>query len=159
MSDRPTLTWSLKEAKDWLRARVDPGEVCPCCNQKAKVYPRTVHHTLAVALIQLYRRGLTYMPNAPTPFVHAPSLPGDTHEISQLVWWGLIEEEKGKRPDGGRKGFWRITQAGIDFVEGKRTIQKTARVYDAQVVSYRGKQVTIKDCLDDPFDYDRLMSS
>lgn len=144
---------TLAEAKALLRERVFFGDglLCPCCSQRAKVYRRRVHATLAVAAIAIYRAGGTRL------FVHNASLPGDTHESSQLSWWGLIEEERVRRPDGGRAGWWRTTSLGADFVGGQATIPKYVLIYDACVRGFEGAQVTIHDCLGEKFNYRELM--
>lgn len=142
---------TLQQAKDWLRRRIDDGEHCPLCTQYAKVYKRKINSTMARALITLYRH------DERPAFTHGPSLPGDTHEISQLAWWGLIEEERVKRPDGGRAGFWRLTDLGEEFVTGQTTVQKYARIYDSRCLGFEGDLVDIKAAVGDKFNYDELM--
>lgn len=141
----------LGRAKEWLRERVDDGEYCPLCTQYAKVYRRKINSTMARALIALWRH------DARPEFTHGPSLPGDTHELSQFAWWGLIEEEKVKRPDGGRAGFWRLTNEGEAFVRGQMTVQKYARIYDGRCLGLDGDPVSIQDALGNKFNYDDLM--
>lgn len=142
---------SLEEAKAWLRARVEEGAQCPCCNQLAKIYKRKINSTMARALITLYRV------NATDEYIHTADLPGDTHEMSQLVWWGLIEEERVRREDGGRAGHWRITTKGGMFVHGDLLVLKYARVYDGRCLGLVGEPVDIKQCLGSKFDYGELM--
>src|SRR5262245_49532678 len=116
---------TLGEARERLRELVrEGGANCPCCTQFTKVYQRKINSTMARALITLYRA-------APVgTFVHAPSLPGDTHEMSQLEWWKLIEEESVRRPDGGRAGWWCATYLGSQFVRRLILLPKYARVFD-----------------------------
>lgn len=141
----------LGDARTQLRGLIEDGWTCPCCTQFAKVYRRKVNSTNARSLITLYRHGGTH-------FTHAPSLPGDTHEISQMAWWGLVEEEKVMRPDGGRAGWWRITPEGKDWVIGLSTIPKYARVYDHRCLGLTGDPVTIMDALGSKFRLDDLMA-
>lgn len=149
------LHWSLTEAKDWLRERVEEGAHCPCCTQMAKVYKRRINATMAKTLITLYRY------SAVGEFVHAPSLPGDTHECSQLVWWNLIEEEADHhREDGGRAGWWRVTALGRRFVDGEIALPSHARVYDGRCLALVPKKyLTIQDCLGHKFDLRELLAA
>lgn len=142
----------LGQAKTWLRSRLEKGERCPLCTQHAKIYKRKINSTMARTLITLWR-------TADFDFAHGPSLPGDTHEISQLVWWGLVEEESRVRPDGGRAGWWRITSRGARFVKGLITVPKYAEIYDSRLLKLDPTtMVTIKDALGSRFNYSELMS-
>lgn len=147
---KPLLTDTIEAGKRWLLARVDHGDHCPLCGQMAKVYKRKINATMARTLITLWNV-------AERDFAHGPSLPGDTHEISQLVWWGLVEEESRARPDGGQAGWWRITDAGISFVMGTASVPKYARIYDGRRLGHEGDPVDIKDALGTKFSYEDLM--
>ena len=127
------------------------GIGCPCCLTLAKVYQRRIHGTMARTLITMYRHG------GADGYVHTASLPGDTHEASQLSWWHLIEEEKIRRPDGGRAGWWRITHIGVNWVLARSYIPKYARIYDSEVLDLTGEPVTIQDALGKRFNYRELM--
>lgn len=142
---------TLREARDRLRELVEDGHPCPCCTLFAKVYRHKCDSAMARTLIRLYRAGAMHEP------IHAPSLEGDNHKVSQLSWWGLVEEERVRRPDGGRAGYWWITSAGVEFVLNRSTITKYARIYDARVLGHVGEQVTIEDALGTKFNYRALM--
>ena len=142
---------TLGEARAMLRELVDEGHDCPCCGQLAKVYERKINSTMARALITLYTHG------GADGFRHCPSLPGDTHEISQFAWWGLVTDKDARREDGGRAGYWRLTDKGTAFVTGALAVPKVARVYDHRCLGLAGPEVAITDCLGDRFDYRELM--
>jgi hypothetical protein len=146
---------SLKDARDELRNRVEHGHECPCCKQYAKVYKRTIYATIARALIVMYREGGT------SECVHIPSLFARkaAADVPKLRHWGLIEEERAVREDGGRAGYWRVTGKGEQFVLNHVTVPRNARVYDNRVLSFTGRHVSIVDCLGTAFDYRELMSS
>lgn len=147
---KPAITDTIQAGKVWLISKLDNGEHCPLCGQMAKIYKRKINATMARTLITLWR-------SAGGEFAHGPSLPGDTHEISQLVWWGLVEEEARVRPDGGRAGWWRMTDKGIAFVRGGLNVPKYAKIYDGRVLGFDGDPVTVRDCLGSKFDYSELM--
>lgn len=150
LSDSST---SLQDAREWLALNLREGAICPCCQTVAKVYRRRVHKTIARALIQMYRHGAAH------EFVHTPSLPGDTHEVSQASWWNLIQEEKISRADGGRAGWWKLTPTGVAFVENKIAVPEYALIYDSRLVKLEGDSKSIEDALGKNFNYFELMTS
>jgi len=143
-------TLSLEEAKDWLRDRVDDGARCPCCQQFAKVYRRKINSGMARALIQCYLIGRGQ-------YVHATEL--GSHETAQLQWWGLLEEQPAKRPDGGRTGWWRITPLGEDWMRGKARVPKYVAIYDGKLMAPpHGDWWGIREAVGTKFDLDDLMA-
>lgn len=143
---------TVAEARDVLRTLVDDGHRCPLCTQMAKVYRRRINSTMARTLIRIYHAGGTQH------FVHTASLPGDTHEASQLSWWGLIEEERVVRDDGGKAGRWRVTNDGALFVCRQSMLPEYAVIYDSRVLGTEGKLVSIATALGKKFKYDELMA-
>lgn len=149
----PFVGMSLEEARAWLRARVDHGAACPACTQFAKVYKRSVGSASARALIRLYR-------TSGQQYAHFPSILGRKQaDETKMVYWGLIEEERTLRPDGGRAGWWRVTDFGVDFVLERATIPKVARVYDGRCLELGGRPWSIVDALGKKFNYRELMDS
>lgn len=148
----PAPDWTLAEAKDWLRERVDHGAHCPCCTQHAKIYRRKLNSRMAWGLIRLYRA------TDGTEWGHLPTIAGDGCEVGKLRYWGLVIEEAEARPDGGRSGWWQLTGNGRAFVKGRLAVPKYARIYDGRCLGLRGEPVTIRDCLGERFNYDELMN-
>jgi hypothetical protein len=150
---------SLEEAKDALRLQLQQGEAveCPLCTQMAKIYRRTIHSAMAVALIMLF--------NQEDEWVHFPTLLRDAKQRAgdegKLVYWGLIEPMPGERDDGSRRtGWWRITDLGRSFVQGHTRVGKYASVYDGRCLGIdQTEQVSIRDCLGTNFNYEELMSA
>lgn len=145
----------LSDAKRWLRSRLDAGARCPCCTQRAQTYRRPITSAMAVALIALYRAaGRTYG--------HLPTILQDKQawvsDEAKLRYWGLIEELPEKREDGGRAGWWRLTQLGEDFVRARAAVPRHARIYDGRCLELVGKQTSIRDALGTKFNYDALMA-
>ena len=142
---------TLAEARQWLREVVDDGARCPCCTQLAKVYRRKVHATMARTLIRMYRA------TTPGEYLYLPSIPQKSRDCTGMAWWGLIDEEKTRRDDGGRAGWWRVTPHGVEWVLRLITVPKYARVYDGRVLRHEGDPVSIVDALGTKFDYRDLM--
>lgn len=145
---------SLGHAKAWLRSRIADGEKCPCCGQMAKVYRRRVHHTIARALIDLYRFGL----EEEDYWVHVPSRISPACEVGKARYWSLVEEAQVIRADGGRAGWWRLTDAGVMFVRGLTLIPVHVLIYDGRCLGFEGELVSIADCLGNKFSYAQLMA-
>jgi hypothetical protein len=92
-------------------------------------------------------------------YVHVPSIdPARGGDVAKLEFWGLIEEERAVRIDGGRAGFWRVTRRGEDWIERKTTVPKYARIYDGRLLSLTGPAVSIDDALGGTFRLDDLMA-
>lgn len=148
---------SLIQAKAWLRQRIRDGEKCPCCNQYVKIYKRSIHHTIAHSLIQLYR--ISAM--TPDGWVHVPTMlrgTGERGEVGKARYWGLVEEATEKRDDGGRAGYWRLTDIGRKFVENRWVVKRHALVFDSRCLGFEGDHISITDALGDKFDYQELMN-
>jgi hypothetical protein len=145
---------TLGEARKWLAERVTTGARCPCCNQYAKVYRRQINSGMARSLIAMYLHG----PQG--QWVHLPTQVGArSREEGKLRYWDLVEEQvEVQRADGGRVGYWRLTDAGRSWVTGQSTVPKYVTVYNNTVLESYGDQVSISDALGSRFDYTELMS-
>lgn len=142
----------LAQLRAWLHSKRAEGVTCPVCDQHVKIYRRKVNAGMARSLISMYRAG-------GTDFVHLPTAVGArSREEGKLRYWGLVEEQSGRRGDGGRSGYWRVTEAGELFIANKLRIRQYAEVYDGQCLALTGEMVNIKDAIGDAFAYDELMS-
>lgn len=152
MPDHFDMNMPVGQAKADVMALLEEGVVCPCCEQLAKRYPRTIYSTMAASIIAIYRA-------AGREWIHIPTLLDRraAADVPKLRHWGLLEEEMTLREDGGRAGFWRLTEAGVAYVIGNRHVPKTAYVYNNEVLGYEGPQVSIQDALGTKFDYRELM--
>lgn len=147
----------LRTARDILMtARFDKEAViCPCCDQHAKVYKRSLMLSQVKVMATLYNRSR----KAPIPTAHWVKI-GTKSEVAKLKngpnvatvdedrpiytsggdyakarYWGLIEESGEGRDDGSaRAGLWRITESGIDFLLGAIRVPKYMAVYNNAIV-------------------------
>lgn len=142
----------LVQAKAWLRAKIDEGARCPCCNQMAKVYKRKINSGMAKALIVMYK-------HAGTDWFYLPDIRSrwQGRDEAVLRYFGLIEEATERRDDGGRAGWWRVTDVGQLYVLNRAQTYKYARVYDGKCLGLVGDLCGIKEALGDKFDYSELM--
>ena len=144
---------TLGEAQQWLAERITTGARCPCCNQFTRVYRRQINSGMARSLIAMYLHGSN------GEWVHLPTQIGArSREEGKLRYWGLVEEKVAvQRTDGGRAGYWRITDAGRAWVTGQTKVPKFVAVYNNTVLQRFGDQVGIMDTLGSRFNYAELM--
>lgn len=150
----PTMSMNtpLGEVVAWLRENLNSGVNCPACTQLAKVYRRKINSGMAHALIEMYRharREWFYLPDITDRW--------QGRDEAGLRYWGLTEEASEPRPDGGRAGWWRVTEEGERYVNSLLRMPKYAQVYDGRCLGLEGEPVSIREALGSKFNYDELM--
>lgn len=147
------MTITLDAAQEILFDNLEEGAECLCCGQFAKVYKRQINSGMARSLIAMYKA-------AKRDWQHVPSTTDRaSREEGKLAYWGLLEEETKLRPDGGRGGWWRITELGEQFVKGIVEVPKHALVYNGECLKLEGKKTYITGCLGKNFVYRELMAA
>lgn len=144
----------LGEARAWLRKQAAAkGAKCPCCRQLAKIYRRAINSGQARILLDWWARCGT----APVKLTDAVRTPGG--DYAKLRWWGLIEDMRDRREDGGSAGVWRVTDLGARFARDQTRIPRHVYVYDNRLlrVDHDGETVSIREALGGRFDYDAMM--
>lgn len=144
----------LSAVRAHVQHRLDDGVECPACHQFARRYRRTLNAGMARALVEFYRRCGTAMAHKPTVLKGFGSAARDE---SLLRFWGLLVEEPTLRPDGGRAGWWQVTDRGELFIREAIAVPKYAIVYAGSCHRLDGDLVTIRDCLRSNFNLDALM--
>lgn len=120
-------------------------QICPCCDQTVKIYRRKVHVTMANELFNAYSRY-----GVGTPFKVKDLGKGyGGGEFAKLTFWDLVVRPVKK------DGHWMVTPRGEKFLKGKLSIPKYAHIYNGNLLTFAGKQVTISDILDKPELFDR----
>jgi hypothetical protein len=150
----PTPTDTIEHSREWLDENRHEGVSCPSCDQFVKVYRRKINASMAKAMIMFYRQHGTDWFHLPTL---AAKLGGDS---AKLRYWGLIEEADAVREDGGRAGYWHITESGEQWVLGHIKVAKYALIYNGKLLGFDDEEnVVINDSLGDRFSYNELMSN
>ena len=160
---------TLGAVKQVIREHFDAGEEigCPACGQLVKRYRRALSAGMAYGLVLLAR----YDEMHPGEFVHleshfarmtsahrAPATVVAGGDVTKLRYWGLIEPMPGKREDGsGRLGYYRITDAGRDFVYMGTAVPSHVFLYNQKVLGWERSRVNLREALGKRFDYDDLM--
>ena len=148
-------TTTLAEAKKVVRDGLKSGITCPCCGRLCKLYPRKLHKEMATFLIQLVRAaehddGWIHIRNL------LPASPKASTDGSYLTHWGLLET---KPSDPGEKsdGFYRPTDKGKRFVQGKVRVPSHAYIFSGRCYHFSDEQVSITEALGQPFNYREMM--
>jgi hypothetical protein len=143
---------SLAQVRAWLAKYRNDGCVCPACDQHVKVYRRKIHATMARQLIIMYR-------TAGTDWFHLPTMLPEARggDPVKLAYWGLIESDNRLREDGGKAGYWRVTEFGRLFVQNRTEVREYAEVYNGQLLALTGSLVGIREALGSDFSYNELM--
>ena len=150
---------TLSEARAWLLANRAAGTRCLCCNRLVKIYPRTFPRATALLMIELWRRNegrdYSFVPDILNTMTGTVAQGGD----GRKGWlWGLMEQEPGHRDDGSnRRGWWRLTDSGREFVLGEIRVPQIAYVCNNAVLGYSDEFWSIHDALGSEFNYAEMM--
>ena len=144
---------TLGEARALMSEAIFDGQVCPCCTRMAKVYKRTIYKGMIESLVGLYQN------NGTDEFVHWSVYSPGHGDFAKLRYWDLIEESDQIRKDGGKAGYWKITDEGKSFLRGKTKIPKHALIYDGDLIGLDSTEtISIVDAAGEDFDLSVLMS-
>lgn len=115
------------------------GMHCPCCEQFAKVYRRSITLTEVKVIAKVYNLARKAQPASPTTHwvkIGTDGIATRGGDYAKARYWGLIEEREGERDDGsGRAGFWRITELGIEFLLGAARVHRYVWLYNNKPVA------------------------
>ena len=152
-----TIDSDIEKTRRQIRKQAnDGGTICPVCDQHVKVYRRKVNSSMTRGLIAAYRAYGTrfgYLQD-----VRRTEGETDNREESKLRYWGLMQEEDAWRPDGGRAGYWRVTDKGEMWIRKLTTVPKYAVIYNGECLRLEGQQIDISEALGDKFNYRELMN-
>lgn len=155
LPDFLTSTFASVKAAFLNQLGLKPAD-CPCCGQMAKVYRRSIHRKMCVALAFLYREDQ----KKPGDWVNVREIygPGLSGDYAKLRFWGLVEPKDTRTRTENSSGFWRITEKGRAFVRTGVAIPKYAFVFDNVCRNVDGPLVTFFECAGKKFDYDQIMN-
>ena len=151
---------SLKDAKEHLKNNWKDGTTCPCCSQVVKLYETKINFHMAKVLIQMVK--LTEIGKEYIHVMEETKTQNGTY--ARLRFWGLIEPmgEDAMTKIGIKKssGYWRVTPLGAEFAINKIKIIESKFIYNNNVYAnkdYKPKFISIKDALNNKFNYSELM--
>jgi len=154
--------YTLEEAKQYLRDNFKDGVLCPCCNQNVKEYRRKLNSSMAYGLIILFKAQKRDGFNKYIKMneeVARLNIPSSNIEYSKLAYWGLIEEMPNTSEKKKNSGYWTITKKGIEFVNNRLLLPKYAKIYNKLCNGFEGEMISIKDSLNEKFNYTELINN
>ena len=146
--------YTLEEAKKFLRANFEKGVDCPACGKFCKLYKYSILGETSAALIRLYRLSDEYH------HINEFQYEGKRRASRwpELRFYGLVVLQSEEQPSSKHaSGYWRITEKGRKFVEGKIAVRKYMLFYDKKPRGFEGDYIKIEDTLGEKFDYRELM--
>lgn len=130
---------------------------CPCCGQTVKLYPRKLSSALARFLIDIYNLTIDRKPEDRWVNVSKEMIVKSDHHITRdysiLRFWGLLDSP------AEESSQWRITEAGIAFVEERMVVPQKAYVYNNYCVRLSETTTDIRGALGAKFDLKELLES
>ena len=150
---------SLEEAIAYVRANLDDGVRCPCCDKYARRYRRSFNSTMARSLLWLV---VEWDKNSQVGWVDVPKAGPrwlvKSNQLPTVRWWGMVERPPDTEDSALKhSGLWRPTDLGVRFALRQVRVPSKAVTYDGQVEGLEGDEITIVDALGKKFDYAELM--
>lgn len=145
LPDNVDRSETVEEARVRMEASLfRAGEVLdPITGYKVEIRERPLNPAILKYLVRIYHATATQS----NVWIRSAALLAPGGDYAKLTGWGLIEKD----PKGGH--LWRITQKGIDFVEGRTQVDHKLLVFDSKRVGYvKDKMVSFKDVAGDNFD-------
>jgi len=165
--DPPPQEAPQDQVRKWFNRRILTGQPirCPTCDKHAEMYHRALGFGLIYILVTQYHKegqAFVHTPSVVPEYVMITMKSGKQKKVSlregaKLAWWGLMEEEKRLRPDGGRAGFWRVTDLAVQFIEGNVKMPSHCWEYQGWQELDRRRYVTCQEALGKRFDLDALL--
>ena len=114
---------------------------CPYCDAKLVEYKHNLSEALVTGLSKLYETG------GKVNLKELGLTRNQWDNFQKLRYWDLVKksvDEDGKR----LSGVWEILPAGVEFLQGKRSVQKWVWTYRGERVRFEGDTVAVHDVLD-----------
>jgi hypothetical protein len=135
-------------AREWLHKNLFRGVFCPTCDRIAvfKNYP--MKDSMARLLIEMYRHHGT-QPVDVREFYLEGELVDRNNYVAKIAQRGLVAEIPVRRGDGGKAGWYRLTQDGVDWIFGRSETPATVLSYNYYSKNGQSKgTVSVTDVFD-----------
>lgn len=153
---------TIEQLKKEMSVNLRKGCVCKVCNQFAKIYSRKITASMAAGLCIIYNESGEDYIHIETLFKNKLNIPSSLRgDIPKLRFWNLLIPKEGEKEDGNpNNGYYKITEKGKRFVEGKVYVYSHVDIYNNEFFGYseKSKEITIYDALTDKFNYNELMN-
>lgn len=162
---------TISEAKASMRPLLRKGVVCPCCDRHTQMYARQITSSMGYGLVILNSYDYSFNNSEAmkrlclnSDWIHVesffkqiPNIPSSIRsDIPKLRFWGLIEPRMNEKGDcNPNSGYYRITQQGKDFVNGKVKVMSHVLIYNNKMYGFppEAKEISIEQAIKNKFDY------
>ena len=164
MNQDSTDQITIAQARDIMRPKLEKGTVCLCCGQQTRQYKRIITSAMCQGLIYIYTDGAEHM--TPDGYIHLENFFKDLIGVPSSIrgdlpkcrFWGLLEPRGATREDDNPcDGYYKLTQKGKQFVEGKILVRKAVKLYNNKFYGFHGPEIDIFGAIKNKFNYSRLM--
>lgn len=152
---------TVSVAREWLKSVLGRGGFCPTCDRIAvyKNYP--MKDSMARLLIEMYRHhGMSSVDVR--EFYLDGELVDRNNYVSKIAQRGLVVEDLTKyRKDGGKGGWYKLTDAGVEWIFNRSLTPATVRSFNYYEESgHSSRMVSIVEVMRDSakWNYASLMS-
>lgn len=157
MDDLFEKEYLAKISANYLKVLQGDGGHCPCCKRFGKYNGFTITQKNAQALVWIYKNGgvddwANTAKNAPREFMQAKT-------FTNMRYWGLIEPHPNDKKEKKGSGYWRITQKGINYINGQMRLPKKVFIYNRKLVGYGEQHVYFKECFKQQFNFEEVMNT
>lgn len=139
---------TVAEARDWLHRNLFRGVFCPTCDRIAvfKNYP--MKDSMARLLIEMYRHHGTE-PVDVREFYLDGELVDRNNYVAKIAQRGLVKEIPMRRGDGGKAGWYQLTEEGVDWIFNRSVTPATVLSYNYYSKNGKSKgTVSVADVFD-----------
>lgn len=151
---------SLESARTAFRSKLEDGAPveCPCCRRTGRIYHRRLNAGMARVLVRFYHVEI----ESPGRWVHIHEVFGGLGQKHRdwplLRLWGLLGRRTKHTKDEPSRGFWRLTERGRAFVEGRTRVPRFVFVFDGERTAKSDEMTTIEEALGKRFVYSEIMN-
>lgn len=138
---------TLEYAQFWLKKNAIKGKPCPACQTMYRESKKRIRRVDVLVMARLRKCFPEY--------AHYKTVaPGLRHTPGQLKHFGLVECKSSIANSGStERGWWRLTQRGIDFLDGKVLMCERAVVLADQCLRYEGEYRSVHEIFGEQFSY------
>ena len=151
---------SVTDARQRLFEALEGGQDCALCGQFAKVYRRGLGASIVADVIRIYRTQKDLPEGAWVDIATVRGVRGG--DYAKAEHWGLLEHAIDDGTSRKQSGLWRVTEEGIEFIEGRGRVIKAQWFYNGEVApgpwSRDEPLVDVQEALGKKFDFEALMN-
>lgn len=147
---------TLANARKWVNSKCESGVTCPVCSHPVKVYSRGINRedVLVLGKLRVVRPFGEY--------AHVKEFtPSFRYTPSHLRFFDLIEPKPLpllSGSDGIARGIWRLTQLGVDFLDGAARVRACVRLLLNKRVGFFGDLLDVHEVFGSQFLYPQSLT-